>query len=124
MESGGGAATFRDYDSVTVYFSAAALLIGLGLGLWLKSWRLVAALVVAGLAVSTIGWLAGWFADVNSGGDFTAFGGALVFWLLVCLPLAVGAVLGVCVVRSSRRRPPDHASTLPIVPPPNHRRHG
>lgn len=109
---------------MTVYFSAAALLIGLGLGLWLKSWRLVAVLVAIGLAVSMVGWAGGWFTDVDTGGDFTAFGGALVFWLFLCLPIAVGAALGVAVPRSSRRRQQDQASTLPVVPPPDHRRHG
>lgn len=32
-----------------MYFAAPALLIGLGLGAWLKSWRIVVALIVVGL---------------------------------------------------------------------------
>ncbi len=39
-------------------FVAPALLIGLGLGIWRKSWRLVVALVAVGLVFSTVGWLA------------------------------------------------------------------
>jgi hypothetical protein len=105
-------------------YSAAAVLIGLVLGLWLKSWRLVAALVIAGLAVSLVGWSAGWFGDVDTGGDFTAGGGALVFWLFACLPLGVGAAGGVYTARSSGRRRRPEASTLPVVPPPDHRPHG
>jgi hypothetical protein len=102
--------------------SVAALLIGLGLGIWLKSWRLVVALALVGLALSIVGWQANWFSDVETGGDFTAGGGAFVFWLFACLPLAVGAALGVYVARSSGRRRSDDTSTLPVIPPPGHRR--
>lgn len=105
-------------------YSAAALFIGLGLGIWLKSWRLVAALVLVGLAVSIVGWRANWFGDVDTGGDFTAGGGAFVFWLFTCLPLAVGAALGGYVARSSGRRRRDEDSTLPVIAPPDHRRRG
>jgi hypothetical protein len=105
-----------------MYF-AAALLIGVGLGVWLKSWRLVVALVLVGLAISTVGWQANWFSDVDTGGDFTAGGGAFVFWLFACLPLAVGAALSVYVARSSGRRRRNQDSTLPVIAPPDHQRH-
>lgn len=103
-------------------YSAAGLLIGLGIGIWLKNWRVVVALVLVGLAVSIVGWQANWFGDVQSGGDFTAGGGAFVFWLFICLPLAVGAALGVYVARSSGRRRRDEDSTLPVIAPPGNRR--
>src|SRR5437588_9561637 len=99
-------------------YSAAALLIGLGLGIRLKNWRLVAALILVGLAVSIVGWAANWFGDVDTGGDFTAGGGAFVFWLFACLPLAVGAALGVCVARSSGRRRRDEDSRSLVIAPP------
>jgi hypothetical protein len=103
-------------------YSAAALLLGVGLGLWLKSWRVVLALVLVGLAVSIVGWQAGWFGDVDTGGDFTAGGGAFVFWLFACLPLAVGAALAVSVARSGGRRRRDVDSTLPVIAPPGEKR--
>ena len=102
-------------------YSVAALLIGLGLGIWVKRWRLVLALLFIGLFVSIAGWQSNWFGDVASGGDFTAGGGALVFWLFVCLPPAVGAALGVYVARSSGRRRRSEGSTLPVIAPPGHR---
>jgi hypothetical protein len=104
-----------------MYF-AAALLIGVVLGVCLKSWRLVVALVLVGLAISIVGWQANWFSDVDTGGDFTAGGGAFVFWLFACAPLAVGAAFGVYVARSSRRRRPNQDSTLPVIAPPGHER--
>lgn len=103
-------------------YSAAALLIGLGLGLWLKRWRMVLVLVLVGLAISIVGSQANWFGDVDTGGDFTAAGGAIVFWLFACLPLALGAALGVYVARSGGRRRRDEDSTLPVVAPPGSRR--
>lgn len=99
-------------------FSAAALLIGLGLGIWLKSWHLVVVLVVVGLLLSIVGWQADWFSDE----DTPALGGALLFELFICAPLAVGAGLGVYLLRSSARRKGDGGSTLPIEPPSDARR--
>ena len=75
------------------------------------------ALVLFGLAVSIVGWRASWFGDVDTGGDFTAGGGAFVFWLIICLPLAVGAALGVFVMRSKAR-----GATTRIQPYPSSRR--
>ena len=98
------------------------VLVGLGLGAWFKRWRVVGILILIGVAVSVAGWRADWFADVNTGGDFTAGGGALVFWLIICLPLAVGAALGVVLMRSEARARPEHSSTLPVVPPPGSER--
>ena len=97
-------------------------MIGLGLGIWLKSWRLIVALVVVGLAIAIVGWQANWFGDVNTGGDFTAGGGAFVLWLFTCLPLAIGAAVGVYAARSAGRRTRDENSTLPVIAPPDHRR--
>ena len=94
-------------------------MIGLGLGIWLKSWRLVVALVLVGLVVSIVGWQEAWFADE----DTPALGGALVFGLIICAPIAMGAALGVCLMRSSVRRSGDDGSTLPVVEPPPARRH-
>jgi len=101
-----------------VLYVAAPIVVGLGLGIWLKRWRVVVVLVLLGLAVSIIGWRADWFGDTASGGDFTAGGGALVFWLIICAPLAIGAALGVWMMRRVRRAG-DDSSTLPVVPPPS-----
>ena len=93
------------------------VVVGLGLGIWLKRWRVVVALVLLGVAASIVGWKADWFGDVDTGGDFTAGGGALVFWLTICAPFAVGAALGVFMMERVRRQR-DDSSTLPVVPPP------
>lgn len=100
-------------------FAAPALLIGLGLGVWLNSWRVVVALVVVGLVVSMVGWRAAWFADE----DTPALGGALVFELIICAPIAIGAGVGVYLIRSRVRRRRDDESTLPVICPPPDRRH-
>lgn len=97
-----------------MYLVAPAILVGLGLGLWLKTWRVVIILLVVGLVVSIIGWAAGWFADE----DTPALGGALIFEVIVCLPVAIGAWAGVYVARSRARARPEDGSSLPIIGPP------
>ena len=102
-----------------MYFAGPALLIGLGLGIWLRSWRLVAALVAIGLTVAVVGWRAAWFADE----DIPALGGAIVFELILSAPVAIGAALGVYLGRG-RQRQRSNGSTLPVSgPPPDRRRH-
>jgi hypothetical protein len=92
-------------------FSAVGLVLGLGLGLWLKRWWIVVVLLLIGLAVSTIGWQAAWFADE----DTPASGGALLFELVICAPVAVGAAMGVYAMRSRGRKRHDDGSTLPVI---------
>lgn len=97
---------------------AGPLLIGLALGIWLKRWRVVVVLFLAGLAVSLVGAQADWFGDTPDG-DFTADGGAIVFWLFYCAPVAVGAALGIYLTWSRARQHTVSSSTLPVVPPPS-----
>lgn len=98
-------------------FAAPALLIGLGLGILLKRWSVVAVLAAVGLVVSIVGWQASWFADEET----PALGGAILFWLLIWVPVAVGAGIGVHLRRSRSRRNDQQRSTLPVVWPPSDR---
>jgi hypothetical protein len=68
-------------------------------------------LVFVGLAVSIVGWQTGWFADE----DTPALGGAILFEMMVGAPIAIGAGLGVYVMRARSRRRRDEYSTLPII---------
>jgi hypothetical protein len=96
-----------------MYFAAPALVIGLLLGIAVKRWWIVVVLAVVGVVLSTIGWQAAWFADE----DTPAFGGALLFVLSICAPIAAGAGLGVYLVRSRARSRDVEGSSLPIVGP-------
>ena len=54
------------------------------------------AIVGAGVVISIVGWQAAWFADHET----PALGGAIVFELLIGAPIAIGAGLGVYLIRS------------------------
>jgi hypothetical protein len=92
-------------------FAAPALFIGLVLGIWLKRWRVVLGLVIVGLVVFAVGWQAAWFDDE----DTPALGGALLVELFIFAPGALGAAVGVYLVRSRRGRREVEGSSLPIV---------
>jgi hypothetical protein len=94
-------------------FAAPALFIGLLLGIWLKRWRVVLVLVIVGLIVFAVGWQAAWFADE----DTPALGGALLIELFIFAPIALGAAVGVYLMRSRAGTRGVEGSSLPIVGP-------
>jgi hypothetical protein len=92
--------------------AAPCLFVGLLAGYVVRRWSVVAAVAVVGLAASVIGWQASWFATE----DTPALGGAIVFALVIWLPLTFGAAAGVYFGRSRSTRRSADVSSLPVVP--------
>lgn len=92
-------------------FAAPALFIGLVLGIWPKRWPVVLGLVIVGLVVFTVGWQAAWFDDE----DTQALGAALLVELFILAPVALGAAVGVYLLRSRPGRRGVEGSSLPIA---------
>ena len=75
------------------------MFVGLLIGILFRRWWVVIAIVSAGAVVSIAGWQAAWFADQET----PALGGAIVFELLIGAPIAIGAGLGVYLIRARGR---------------------
>lgn len=93
-------------------FAVPLLLIGLCVGLLVRRWSVVIAVIAIGFMISVLGWQAAWFADE----DTPALGGAIIFALIFLAPVALGIAIGTHAQSRSRSRAED-GSSLPIVHP-------